>query len=266
MNAALLKYAEVAGIHARSQWAYLWDQLLSSIHLVIIMFVFVQLWRVTYALRGGGAIDDYTFQEMIWYLVMTEAVVLSLPRIHATIESEVKGGDLALRLNKPYNYLLFHYAAFVGEGMLRFVTALLIGGLSAYLMVGGFPFRWDGIPVLIGLYLTTSALNFCYMASIGLLAFWTEDVFGLFLLFDRLKWILGAFFLPVEVYPDAVRRLVEVLPFRHMIGGPARLFVKFSFGEAGMLFVNQAIWLALFGAVCWGLYRLGVRRVDLNGG
>ncbi len=241
MNATWLKYAEVARIHVRSQWAYLWDQLLSSIHLVIIMFVFIQLWRVTYGLRGGGSIDGYTFQEMIWYLVMTEAVVLSLPRIHATIESEVKGGDLALRLNKPYSYLLFHFAAFIGEGVLRFTTSLLIGGLTAYLMVGGFTFHWAGLPILAVLYLTTTALNFFYMASVGLLAFWTEDVLGIFLLFDRLKWILGAFFLPVEVYPEAARRLVEVLPFRHMIGGPARLFVKFSIEDAAGLFVNQAI-------------------------
>lgn len=262
----LLKYLEVARTTLRSQYAYLWDQVLGTIHLVLIIFVFVQLWKVTYTAGGGGQIAGYSLPEMIWYLVATEGVILSLPRIHTTLEAEVKSGDLALRLNKPYNYLLFHYSGFVGEGLVRLAVALTMGGLTAYLLVGGFPFRWEGIPVLLLVYLVTQALHFTFMAVIGLGAFWVEDVVGLYFVADRAKWLLGGFLLPVEVYPDAVRRIVELLPFRHMIAGPARLFVKYSPLDAVSLLGSQGLWLALFAAACWGVWRLGVRRVDINGG
>lgn len=116
MSRAWLKYVEVARDNVRSQWAYLWDQLLSTFHLVIIMFVFVQLWKVTYGSTSGEAFAGYSLAEVIWYLVATEAIITSLPRIHAVIDAEVKDGDLAIRLNKPYNYLLFHYSSFLGEG------------------------------------------------------------------------------------------------------------------------------------------------------
>lgn len=266
MRRAWLKYFEVARINVRSRWAYLWDQLLSTAFLAVIMFVFVQLWRVTFTATGGGNINGYTLPEMIWYLVATEALVTSLPRIHNTLQAEVKDGDLAVRLNKPYNYLLFHYSTYVGEGLLQLGLQLLMGGLTAYLLVGGFAFRWTVVPVLLAVYLTTQALHFCFGASIGLAAFWMEDVSGLYFVFDRLKWILGGFLLPIEVYPDAVRRIAEALPFQYMIAGPARLFVKFDAGDAVRLVGSQAVWLAVFGSVCWGLYRLGVRRVDVNGG
>lgn len=262
----LLKYLEVARTNLRSRYAYFWEQVLSTFHLVIIMFVFVQLWKVTYATSGSDQIGGYTLSEMIWYLVATEGMILSLPRIHSVLEAEVKDGDLAVRLNKPYSYLLFHYSAFAGEGLIRLITTLGVGSLTAYLLVGGFSFRWDAVPVLLLVYLVTQGVNFAYSASIGLAAFWVEDVSGLYFVFDRIKWILGGFLLPVEVYPEPIRTLVEALPFRHMIAGPARLFVKFSGGDALALLGAQSLWIALFGLVCWGIYRLGVRRVDINGG
>lgn len=266
MTKAFLKYWEVGRTNIRSRWAYIWDQLLSAWFMVVVMFVFVQLWKVTYASQGTGALAGFTLPEVVWYLVATESIILSLPRIHGTMESEVKDGDLAVRLNKPYNYLLFHYSSFLGDGILRLLTNFLMGGATAFILVGGFRFHWEALPLMLLVYAVTAALHFCYGASIGLAAFWMEDVAGLYFILDRAKWLLGGFLLPVELYPDMARKVVEVLPFRHMIAGPARLFVKFSWAGAGELLWSQLIWLAVFGLICAGVYRLGVRRVDVNGG
>ncbi|HYG56699.1 MAG TPA: hypothetical protein VD902_01335 [Symbiobacteriaceae bacterium] len=265
MSRAWLKYAEVARITVRSRWAYLGEQLISNWFLVVVIFVFVQLWKVTYASQAQQ-MQGFTLAEMIWYLVATESIILSLPRIHSAIEQEVKSGDLALRLNKPYNYLLFHFSAFIGEGLVRLMTCLLIAGLTAYVMVGGFIFRWEAAPVLLAIYLTTAAMHFFYNAMAGVAAFWLEDVMGLFFVLDKLKWLLGGLLLPVELFPGVARTVAEALPFRYMIAGPARLFVKFSWDGAWQLFQSQLLWTVVFGAICVGVYRLGVRRVDVNGG
>jgi ABC-2 type transport system permease protein len=265
MSKGFLKYYEVAAITVRSAWAYLWDQVVSTLYLAVIIFVFVQLWKTTYGAQGE-MINGFTLPEMIWYLVGTEAIVWSFPRIHQVLEREVKNGDLALRLNKPYSFLAFHYTSFLGEALMKLAISMGVGGLTAYLLVGGFDFHWAALPMLLVLYLTTHALNFFYIGSIGLAAFWVEEVIGLYLLFDRLKWILGGMLIPIEVYPEAARRVVEYLPFRYMIGGPAHLFVKFTWTEAWSLLANQLVWMVVFGLICHGIYWLGVRRVDLNGG
>lgn len=266
MKKRWLKYLEVGRVALRSRTAYLWDQVLANLYLAVIMFVFVQLWKVTYAYSNADGFAGYSLADVIWYLVATEAIVWSMPRIHRVLEQEVKDGDVALRLNKPYTYLLFHYSQFIGEGLLQLATALAVGGLTAYLLVGGFPFQWAAAPVFLLLWLTTQSINFFYAASIGLLAFWVEEVSGIYILFDRVKWILGGMLLPLELYPAAVRRVAEALPFRYMIAGPARLLVKFSWSGVWSLLGSQAVWLLVFGAVCAGIYRLGVRRVDVNGG
>lgn len=265
MIKAWLKYREVGLTTMRSRWAYIWEQLISAIFMAVVMYVFVQLWQVTFG-AGDAQIEGFTLKEMIWYLVATESIVWSLPRVHGVIEQEVKSGDLALRLNKPYSYLLFHYSAFLGEGILRLGTALLVMGLTAFLTVGGFALQWHAVPVLLTVYVTTATLHFCYNSIIGLGAFWMEDVTGLYLLLDRLKWLAGGLLLPVELYPGIARQVVEALPFQHMIAGPARLFVKFSWAGAWQLWQSQLIWAVLFGLLCAGIFRLGVRRVDVNGG
>lgn len=262
----MLKYIEVGRTNLRSAWAYVWDQLVGMIFLVVIMFVFVQLWQVTHAGSPESAFAGFSLQEIIWYLVATESIIFSLPRIHSTLQREVKDGDLAVRLNKPYNYLLFHYSSFLGTGLLQLAMSMAVGGVTAYLLVGGFDFRWEALPALLLVYVTTQLLHFFYSASVGLAAFWMEDVTGLYLLADRIKWILGGMLMPLELYPDTARKVAEALPFQHLIAGPARLFVKFSWEGFGQLLMAQAPWLLVFGLVCTGIYRLGVRRVDVNGG
>ncbi len=266
MKKVALKYFEVVRIGLRSRFAYIWDQLLSTVQIGLFMFVFVQLWRVTYKAGGGAPINGFAMNEMIWYLVATEGIILSLPRIHATMEAEVKSGDLAIRLNKPYSYLMFHFSGFAGEALVRLVTLLFTGGLVTYLLVGGFDFQWQAVPVLLLVYLLTLGLHFAYNATVGLAAFWVEDVAGLFFIVDRIKWVLGGMLLPIEVFPDAIRRVAEALPFQYMIGGPARLFVKWDGAQALHLVLAQGLWVLIFGLICWSVYRLGVRRVDVNGG
>lgn len=267
MIAAARKYLEVARVTVRSQWAYVGNEVLGCSGVVVILFIYFQLWTTTYSVAGaGGQLADYSLAEMLWYLTAAEAIVLSLPPIHAVLESEVKSGELAIRLNKPYDYLLFHYSAFLGQGLVRAAILMAIGGAACWLMVGGFALSWHAIPALVVAYVTTHALHFCYNGSIGLAAFWVEDVSGLFFLFDRLKWLLGGFLLPVELYPEVVRPIVEALPFRHMIAGPARLLVKYSHEAALELLASQAVWLVIFGLLCRALYRAGVRKVDIHGG
>lgn len=101
---------------------------------------------------------------------------------------------------------------------------------------------------------------------IGLLAFWTEDITGFYFIFDRLKWLLGGFLMPITLFPEWLQRIVEWLPFPLMIYRPAELAVSFEISKwleltGKQLFLVAGLWL-----VAQVLYRAGVRRLDVNGG
>lgn len=266
MSRAVAKYAEIFRITLQSQLAYFYDQILRGIFFVVVMFVFVQLWRTTYGVTGAGSISGFSLQDMIWYLVMTETIALSTPRVHARISEEVVSGDLAYTLNRPFNYLGFHYFSMLGEIFVRAPVNFLIGASVSYLLVGGFAFDWSGfVPVVIAFLLSVS-VQFFMNGTIGLLAFWVEDVNGLFLLVNRVQWILGGLLLPVDILPKALAKVALALPFRHLMYGPAKLMVKYSWTEFLAVARGQLLWLLAFGAIASVLYRWGVSRVNVNGG
>ena len=48
----------------------------------------------------GSSLGGLTYQQMIWYLVMTETIALATAMM--LIDQEVKNGDVAYRLSKPW--------------------------------------------------------------------------------------------------------------------------------------------------------------------
>ena len=63
-----------------------------------------------------------TMRELLWYLAITEWVILSLPPIHLRIESDVRTGDIAYRLPRPISYLGSRLAEEAGDVALRMTT------------------------------------------------------------------------------------------------------------------------------------------------
>ncbi len=260
----LSKYVEVGRITLRSQLTYLADTAMGTLFLALAIFVFVYLWRATYA--GQERLAGYTLPQMIWYLVLTETLVVSAPRVHMKMDADVKSGDLAHWLNKPFSYLGFQFSGYVVELAVRTVICLAVGGAVAGFMVGGFDLDPRSLLPVAVAFLCSQTVQFLIAAAIGLSAFWLEDVNGVYLVVDRTKWILGGLLLPVEVFPDALRRLAAALPFQYLLSGPARLLVHFSWDAFFALLARQLLWLAVALAVCGLLWRRGVRRLDINGG
>ncbi len=259
------KYLEVVRVTVQNRLAYVYDQIFRSLGMAIHIFIFVQLWRVTY--RGvGSTIGGLTLPQMIWYLVVTETIVISAPRFNGIIDAEVRSGDIAYSLNKPYSYLLFQYARYMGESLFLLPINFVVGALVALPAVGTIAIRPEVIPTTLVAWWLGASLLFLEVATVSLLAFWLEDTRGLWLLIDRAQWLLGGLMLPVEAFPGPLRRIAEVLPFRNVVGGPARIAVVFTWQDFGRLVFNQGIWVVIFGLLAAGVYRLGVRRVNVNGG
>jgi ABC-2 type transport system permease protein len=124
--------------------AYWGEVLLRSVFLVLIIFIFVQLWTLTYTSLKTTKLGDYSLPQMIWYFTFAEAIMLSTPLLRSKIDQEVKSGDLAYRLNKPYHYVLYLAADYAGERLVRFFLNLIIGSALALLFVGPIAFTLGG--------------------------------------------------------------------------------------------------------------------------
>jgi len=232
----------------------------------VVLLVFAQLWTTTYEAVGGGLVDGFTLRDIVWYLVVTETITLSAPRVSLKIDQEVKSGDLAYVLTKPYNYVLYHLAGYWGEALVRLPLNFGIGGAVALLSVGPPALTAPGIVAAALTAALGLALNFAIEAAIGLAAFWFEDTQPFFWIYQKLSFTIGGLFIPLDLFPGLPGTVARWLPFAAVTYAPARLFVLFSPDAFVSLLALQLGWLLVLGALLAVTYSRAVGRVTIHGG
>jgi ABC-2 type transport system permease protein len=249
-----------------NNFAYAGEALLRAVFLVIIVYIFVQLWRLTYEVLGQRVIGEYTLPQMVWYFAFAEAIMLSVPLLRRKLDEDVKSGELAYRLGKPYHYILYLASDYAGEWTARFVLNLAVGSALALLLVGPIAFTAWGLAAVAIVLAGAVALDFLGGAAIGLLSFWVEDTVPFGLIYRRLVMLLGGMMIPLDVFPEPLSSIARALPFSYIVYGPSRLWVAPSPEFFMELFPRLLLALVVGAAVVLLLFRAGQRNVTVNGG
>lgn len=263
--ATVRKYSAIVGTAVRHRLAYFGDTLGRPFFFATILFVFCQLWQKVFA-DGRGPVAGFGARETLWYLVLTEAILLSTPRLQGRIDEEVKTGAVATLMNKPCHYVWYHLAFAFGETIPVFFLNLGVGIAVAWFLIGPLPIPAAAVLALFPAVAMAVTLYILISLSLALLAFWVEDAAPFFWIFHKLMFILGGLMIPLDFLPDWLRQIADWLPFRTILCGPARLFVQYSSGEAGALLLWQVAWIAFFALVAGTLYRIGITKVQFHGG
>ncbi|MEO8953091.1 MAG: ABC transporter permease [Ktedonobacteraceae bacterium] len=263
---ALRKYMAVLRVSIANNLAYLTEVVFRAAFLAVFIYIFLQLWTATFAAKGVHSVGGFRISDMVWYLAATETIALSLPQLTRLIDQEVRSGQLAYLLGRPCSYVLYHYAEYLGGRFVRLVMNSAVALVLAWLFVGPPPFTWMGLLAWPLVLFLAISIDFVVYFSIGLLAFWTEETTPFFLIVNRMALVLGGVLAPLEVLPQPIRGIAQVLPFSAVLYGPARTLVHFELASFGWLLVQQVVTLAVGGAVMLALYWLATRRVNINGG
>ena len=263
---ALRKYTWLGYTAARSNLAYVGEVATSAIFLGVILFIFLQLWRVTFGETGAERLGGLTLPQMLWYLAITEAITLSRPRVAAEVDQDVRTGALAVQLIRPLDYPLSRLWTTMGERAVRFALNAAVGAAIVLLFVGPVSLCWGTLLLFPPALLAAFVLDFLGLFLIGLCAFWLEDTSGIALLYSRIVMILGGMLLPLELFPEWSQPLLRALPFASIVYGPARLFVRPDAAFLADLLLRQGVAIAVLAAAVALVYRAGIGRIHANGG
>jgi ABC-2 type transport system permease protein len=262
----LHKYLAVLRVSAANNLAYLSEVFFRAMFLLVFIFVFLQLWTVTYAGKGVHALGGYTINGIIWYVAVTEIIALSLPPLTRQIDQEVRSGQIAYLLGRPCNYVLYRFAQYLGERMVRLAINIPAATILAWLFVGPPPISLFSVLAWLPTLLLALCIDYLVYVAIGLLAFWTEDTTPFFFVINRLALILGGVLAPLAVLPQPIRGIAEILPFSAVFYDPASTLVHFDVSAFGAALLQQTLTLAVVGAFLFVMYTLATRRVSINGG
>jgi len=262
---SLMKYWAIFQITLVNSLAYPGELIGRSLMIIPFMWIFYQLWKVTYAAAGSDVINGLTLSNILWYLMLAETIELGRPPLARTISENVKDGSIAYLLNKPYDFLLYQLSTTMGETIFRALMNAIFGGIVVFWLVGP-PQHSEGIIIALPAILGAWILHFCVTAMIGLSAFLVEDVSAFMWIYQKLAFIFGGMLIPLDFYPQWLQVIAKALPFSSITYGPARLFVM----PTTALFINvmtlQIIWIVVLAFLLTFAYRRGVAYLTVNGG
>lgn len=259
------KYLAIFRATLSNSLAYPGELVGRALMILPFMWIFFQLWRVTFGAAGAEQINGLTLGMTLWYLMLAETIEISRPRLGRTISDAVKDGSIAYILSKPYDFLLYHYSNAMGETIFRALLNALLGGTLVWLLVGPPP-HFLGWPLVALTIMAAWTVNFCITAMIGLLAFVVEDVSAFEWIYQKLAFIFGGLLIPLDFYPTWLQSIAKALPFSSIIYGPARLFIEPSLLAFASTFGLQLFWILSLSLLLGFFYRRSLAYLSVNGG
>ena len=233
----------------------------------ILVYILISLWKYIYS-DPSEIINGYSVEQMIWYVIVTETLwnILGGRKLCKKICTDVKSGNIAYNINKPYSYIGYVISNHLGNvtisALIYVISSLMIG----ILFVGHIPsLNIINIILLIISCIFAILINILFILMIGLFSFKVEDAMPFYWLYSKVIIVIGTIF-PIEYFPIKLRGILSYSPIYVVSYGPAKLFVDFSYSMFLKIFIAQIIYIVICSLICKIIYKKGVKKLNVNGG
>ena len=261
------KYLYIFKSELMTNLQYTFDILIGFISYVIMIFIFLNLWKYVYS-DPSQIIKGYTMNQMIWYVIVTEILWMSLGgrKLNKKICDDVKSGNITYNIIKPYNYVEYILFNHFGITLLKFFLITILGMILGFVFLGTFPHLTilSVLGTLLSCFLATT-INILLITFLGLISFYIEDASPFYWIYSKLILVIGTIF-PIEFFPALMQPFIKYSPIYVVSYAPAKLFVDFSWATLLEAIIIQVIYLIICFLLTHGLYKKGVRKLNVNGG
>lgn len=221
----------------------------------LIISIFSFLWEVIGS-EGGAAIKKDT---ILWYLVITEWVLLSLPQIHVAFEEDYRYGDVQIHMLRPISYLGMKVFYFLGVLLFRLLSTGITGIVLGVLVAGS---PEQGVEAIVGaavMGVLAAILLLLFQAILGLSAFWLHDATPLYWVWQKGNFVLGGLMVPLVLYPEWLQWVALATPFYATLYSSGRLALE----GTGVLWVTLPL-IALWYVVAFVLLKRAGSGVEAH--
>lgn len=243
--------------------AWYWAGTFTTVLRLLIMFYF---WHAVYENRDS--IENMSLETMLTYIVIALLLEGYVSGVGNQLAQEIKNGNVAIELMRPYD-LIFKLVsldfggkltAFVRETIpmmlvaLFFIKIALPGSFETFIL-----FLFSAI---FGVFIGT-----LFDLMIGVLAFWTVNVWGLRVLKEGVITFFSGALVPISLFPGWLESLSMYLPFQSMVYVPVSIYAGTLKGtDAYMAIGMQGVWLAALYLVVRFIWSQAIKKVTIFGG
>jgi len=263
----MFKYLSVAQISFSNSFVYLTNVFSHTFPIVIRVWIFVQLYEISFSANDISEVNGLTVAMTVWILAFTQSFHSSTrPPISRTLNNEVRSGDLQYVISRPYSYIGFHYFSQLGRAFAFLLPLFVVSSATAWFFVGGIKLTFQGLGWGLVLLILGITLDFLMSFLIGIMAFWIEDSTSLTWIYHKAQLIFGGLLIPIGMFPEKIKGIAEILPFSQIYYGAASMMVAFDMQVFKRFLLIQMCWIVFFLILAIVTFRRGIKKVSINGG
>lgn len=243
-------------------------QVFSKIGSVLLrVFLLSTLWTNLY--NANGAQAGITRDDMITY--MTIALLLDI--VYGVngayvVREKIREGNIAIDFMRPISIPLSVFADTLGQtlfALLECVPALLIALLIVRIHPPVSLLAVFGFAAALALGFVVNYFIDLVMATI---TFWTMEIFGVQIMVQFISSLLSGSLVPLYFFPQGwLQNALFASPFAALYNAPLSIWIgKYQGPQIAMALGLQAFWAVAFGLFALWLWRVGERKVVIQGG
>lgn len=235
-------------------------------HVVFLLFS-IYLYKYVYVLLPNAE-TKLPFANAIWSMSMYFVVFwFALRNIQKTINQDIISGKIEMFLLQPMHYLWQRSLAQIGEGLVPFVSGLVLSFLVDYIVVGlpdvSVSFMlW--VPMVFVVFVLSQLLTLLMHMLCGLAGFWIEDSEPLYFVVSKLIMIFGGAWVPIAFFPNYLQIFAQFSPFGGSMALSSAMYPDFA-ARFLVLCTTILFWILTFFLVTQFVSKRAFRKLSVNG-
>lgn len=214
----------------------------------------------------SASVGGFTAEQTITYTWLGQAMIM--PVLFWgwwLIIDTIRNGTVVMDMLKPMDYFRYWLSRDLGRGagqvLTRGIPTLIVGSILYDLI---WPETWQRLVAFLISVVFAVIVSFCVRFMLNLWGFWLLDHRGIGSIMIVVSGVFSGQLLPIAWYPEPIRDVMNVLPFRSMLMTPVEIWlgqVSIAFGLS-----LQVFWTTVMIGCCYALLHVAERRVVVQGG
>lgn len=259
-------YLEFAKKSFQNNVTYRLDFFAGVINALVMIFVNISIWRAIN--DEEGALDGLQLKILVTYVVLSFLMQTVYIMDEYFIEKKVRSGLISSDLLKPINFRLYVFSYNVGTCIFKFIMQLvpvLLMSIFLFEMLPPFStamLMYFILSAILG-YLVLYNLNFI----VWMTSFWFYGTFSLVTIKDAAVLIFSGALIPIWFMPQWLINFIKLTPFESIFSTPIQMYLgMIPEDEIIVNIIKQVVWLVILFGVGQLLWKLGTKKLVVQGG
>lgn len=259
-------YLEIIKKKFISNTAYRFNTFTAIFNTVVIYIVFCLIYKVLY--KGADEVFGIKYSMVTTNFLLSLALSSIYNFDDEYIHFKLIDGQIANEFVKPLNYKLKLFSESLGDNLYSVIFKFFPACIFAYILTD---IEMPCSAISLFLFMVGAILGYIILWEISfivqILAFFMMSVFGISVIKNVIINILSGSMIPLWFMPDSIIKIIKFTPFDAIFFTPIKIYLGQIIGNSIFeSYIKQIIWIMIFYIIGDIIWRLGQKKLIVQGG